>query len=79
MLGIRQLCKDDIGGRPCASSQYLLDSGILAASAFIALTGCGLMPVSGPNTIDVNLGLTATGPQYGLVKLTPGTVKILAE
>jgi polysaccharide export outer membrane protein len=53
--------------------------GIAAAIAFMAMAGCGILPVSGPNAIDINLGLSVTGPPYGLVKLTPEKVKVLAE
>lgn len=56
-----------------------IGSSIFAVLVLILSAGCGLLPVSGPNAIDVNLGLTSTGPQYALVKLTPQTVKILGE
>jgi polysaccharide export outer membrane protein len=46
----------------------------------LALAGCGnLLPVAGPESVDINSGITASGPQYGLVKLTPEAVQILEE
>jgi polysaccharide export outer membrane protein len=43
--------------------------------------GCGsqLLSDSGPNALAVKSGVTWNGPPYGLVKLTPGVIKILDE
>ena len=53
--------------------------GSVAAGVLLLLSACGLIPVSGPNSIDITSGATAAGPQYGLVKLTADNIKILAD
>jgi polysaccharide export outer membrane protein len=48
----------------------------------IALAGCSdtfFFPASGPSSIDIRLGRSFSGQQYGLVKLTPEAVNILDE
>ena len=66
----------------------LLTKGLGAMNRFVALAticgtiltaGCGLLPATGPNAIGVKLGGTWNGPAYGLVYITPKTVKILDE
>ena len=52
----------------------------LGALCGVLLTaGCGVIPSSGPNSIDIKSGLSASGVQYGVVKLTPQVVNILTE
>jgi polysaccharide biosynthesis/export protein len=41
--------------------------------------GCSIMPSSGPQDFSVRSGETASGPQYGLVKLNPSVIEILKE
>jgi polysaccharide biosynthesis/export protein len=41
--------------------------------------GCSVMPSSGPQDFSVKSGETASGPQYGLVKLNPANIEILKE
>ena len=41
--------------------------------------GCSIMPSSGPQDFSVKSGVTASGPQYGLVKLNPSVIDILKE
>ena len=41
--------------------------------------GCSIMPSSGPQDFSVKSGVTASGPQYGLVKLNPSVIEILKE
>jgi len=41
--------------------------------------GCAFFPAAGPNSISIDSGFSPAGVNYGLVKLTPQTVKILAE
>jgi polysaccharide export outer membrane protein len=43
-------------------------------------SGCSsFLPASGPNSLEIRTGFSETGVQYGLVKLTPQVVNILAE
>jgi polysaccharide biosynthesis/export protein len=44
----------------------------------VAVAGCSFFPASGPNSIAIDLGATQS-VDYGLVKLTPQSVKILSE
>src|SRR5262245_53752270 len=37
------------------------------------------MPTSGPSEVAVKVGYTATGPDYGLIKLTPATLAVVQE
>lgn len=48
-------------------------------AGMLLLAGCGLTPVSGPNSFDIYSGRPHGGPQYALVTLTPERVKTLAE
>jgi polysaccharide biosynthesis/export protein len=51
---------------------------VAAALLLIACGGCGIIPTSGPMSIDVNSGSSGTVP-YALVKLTPQTISVLAH
>jgi polysaccharide export outer membrane protein len=55
--------------------------GVIAvALAGLAVAGCAsLMPSSGPNSLAVYSGISLSGANYGLVKLTPEVVNTLAE
>jgi len=49
-------------------------------SAFILLSGCGLLPVSGPATIDIIAGQRdPTSLSYAVVKVTPKVVDVLSK
>src|SRR5215813_14361661 len=49
-------------------------------SLFIALGGCGLMPVSGPATMDILSGQRdPTSLPYAIVKVTPKVIEVLAK
>src|SRR6266702_387232 len=48
--------------------------GILLSSA-----GCAIMPTSGPEDHVIKSQITRSGPDYGLVKLTPTVVDIVRE
>jgi polysaccharide biosynthesis/export protein len=52
--------------------------GILLA-ILLGSAGCSIMPSSGPQDFSVRSGVTASGPQYGLVKLNPSVIDILKE
>jgi polysaccharide export outer membrane protein len=41
--------------------------------------GCSIVPSSGPQDVSIKSGETVSGPNYGLVKLTPIAVDILRE
>jgi polysaccharide export outer membrane protein len=41
--------------------------------------GCSIMPSSGPQDVSIKSGQTVSGPDFGLVKLTPIAVDILKE
>jgi polysaccharide biosynthesis/export protein len=51
--------------------------GLVVAVAGAILSGCGITPVSGPESWDIAKG-TETELPYGLVKLRPDTVNFLA-
>jgi polysaccharide export outer membrane protein len=54
--------------------------GLVIAAALCG--GCTIMPTSGPQSMDVLMNQTSTEPNslpYGLVKLTPETVRILGQ
>ena len=53
--------------------------GLLVALGMLLLAACALLPVSGPNSIDIYSGVSGNGPDYGLVKLTPVAINILEE
>jgi len=58
--------------------------GILLAlpllSSLIALSGCGLMPVSGPATLDILAGQRdPTSLPYANVKVTPKVIEVLSK
>jgi polysaccharide export outer membrane protein len=60
------------------ASRQLPRLAVVAGTVF--LTGCvGLMPVAGPNAIDIVAQQPSAGPQYGLVKLSPEVINILDE
>jgi polysaccharide export outer membrane protein len=52
--------------------------GVLTAIS-LSSAGCSFMPSSGPQDFSVKSGETASGPQYGLVKLTAPALQILKE
>jgi polysaccharide biosynthesis/export protein len=52
--------------------------GVLTAIS-LSSAGCSFMPGSGPQDFSVKSGETASGPQYGLVKLTAPALQILKE
>jgi polysaccharide export outer membrane protein len=52
--------------------------GILL-TILLGSAGCSLMPSSGPQDFQVKSERTASGPQYGLVKLNPANIEILKE
>lgn len=41
--------------------------------------GCAIMPMSGPEKHNIDSQATATGPDFGLVKLTPQAVGVVSE
>lgn len=52
--------------------------GLLAGLLLLA-TGCSIMPSSGPEDHVIKSEITRSGPNYGLVKLTPQVVSVLQE
>ena len=53
-------------------------TGILLA-ILLGSAGCSIVPSSGPQDFVVKSDKTASGPQYGLVKLNPTAIEILKE
>jgi polysaccharide biosynthesis/export protein len=51
---------------------------IIIATA-LSCGGCIITPVSGPSSLAVDVGLSERGVQYGLVRITPNVIKLLAE
>ena len=51
----------------------------IGGTLFLASCGSQLLPDAGPNALAVKSGQTWNGPPYGLVKLTPASIKILDE
>ncbi|WP_312017142.1 polysaccharide biosynthesis/export family protein [Bradyrhizobium jicamae] len=45
----------------------------------LSSAGCSIMPMSGPEDHVIKSEITRSGPEYGLVKLTPTVVDILKE
>jgi polysaccharide export outer membrane protein len=64
-----------LGGRMAFSTRFPL--GLVVAVAGAILSGCGITPVSGPQSWDIAKG-TDTELPYGLVKLRLDTVNVLA-
>jgi len=56
----------------------VLLAGLLVA-VLLGSAGCSIMPSSGPQDFSIKSGQTASGPEYGLVKLNPKAVDILKE
>jgi polysaccharide biosynthesis/export protein len=57
---------------------FLIVWRILLLGAALASAGCGLLPASGPNSLDVYTGATASMP-YAVVKLTPHAIDVLGH
>ena len=51
----------------------------LVMVAALSCAGCIITPVSGPSGVAIDVGLSERGVQYGLVKITPDVIKLLAE
>ena len=64
-----------MGGSMTFSRRFPL--GLVVAVAGAILSGCGITPVSGPESWDITKG-TETELPYGLVKLRPDTINLLA-
>jgi len=64
-----------LGGSMTFSRRFPL--GLVVAVAGAILSGCGITPVSGPESWDITKG-TETELPYGLVKLRPDTINLLA-
>jgi polysaccharide biosynthesis/export protein len=45
----------------------------------IALGGCLLLPSSGPDSLDIDVGASPTGINFAIINLSPEVVKLLAE
>jgi len=56
----------------------LLTRLLVITAAALALGGCDFFPIAGPSSVDVSTQSFSSVP-YGLVKLTPEVVDILAE
>jgi polysaccharide biosynthesis/export protein len=52
-------------------------AGIVFSGMLATLGGCGMMPVAGPASQEINSGASQSGPQYALVKLTADIVSKL--
>src|SRR5712671_5275020 len=57
--------------------------GVFLSALLVAIllgsAGCAIMPMSGPEDHVIKSEVTRSGPEYGLVKLTPTVVDILKE
>jgi polysaccharide export outer membrane protein len=53
--------------------------GGLLAIILLSSAGCSIMPSSGPEDHVIKSEITRSGPDYGLVKLTPTVVDIVKE
>jgi polysaccharide biosynthesis/export protein len=62
-----------VGTRHCALVRGLVVLVLLFSA------GCSIMPSAGPEDHVIKSGITRSGPDYGLVKLTPTVVDILKE
>lgn len=51
----------------------------LLSTILLGAAGCSIMPSSGPQDFSIKSGQTVSGPDYGLVKLTPAAIDILRE
>ena len=51
----------------------------LLVTILLGSAGCSIMPSSGPQDVSIRSGQTESGPDYGLVKLSPAAVDILKE
>jgi len=49
------------------------------SAVMLASAGCSIMPSSGPQDFSIKSGVTVSGPDFGLVKLTPTVTNILKE
>lgn len=54
-------------------------SKITLLTVVLCSAGCSIVPSSGPQDFSVKSGQTVSGPDYGLVKLTPAALDILRE
>jgi polysaccharide export outer membrane protein len=61
----------------CVGRLFFLTGIFLAV--LLASAGCSIMPSSGPQDFSIKSGQTVSGPDYGLVKLTPVVIDILRE
>jgi hypothetical protein len=52
---------------------------IIVGAALASVGGCGILPVAGPESTDINSGTSQSGPQYALVKLTADVVRQLED
>jgi polysaccharide export outer membrane protein len=51
----------------------------LLSTILLGSAGCSIMPSSGPQDFSIKSGVTTSGPEYGLVKLTPTVTNIVKE
>lgn len=47
--------------------------------AVLVMSGCSVMPTSGPSEVSIKSGVSDQGPDYGLVRLNPTTLNIIQE
>lgn len=52
---------------------------VAVAVLVLGAGGCAIMPMSGPEKHNIDSQATATGPDFGLVKLTPQAISIVSE
>src|SRR6202043_2321153 len=64
-------------GTGCVGRVFCL-VGLLTA-VLLGSAGCSIMPSSGPQDFSIKSGVTVSGPDFGLVKLTPTVTNILKE
>jgi polysaccharide export outer membrane protein len=53
--------------------------GLFVAVLVLSAAGCTFFPTSGPSGTAIKSGMTADGPQYALVKLSPDVTRKVAE
>ena len=67
----------EITGTDCVRRSVFL-KGLISAAVLLVSAGCSIMPIPGRKIASSRAG-TRSGPEYGLVKLTPTVTNILKE
>jgi polysaccharide biosynthesis/export protein len=52
---------------------------VALAASVLSAGGCAIMPMSGPEKHTIDAQATLSGPEFGLVKLTPEAISVVSE